>query len=327
LSRATQENRPTLNSINVGRSSSSRKGISGMVIAICEPDKSWLPLRKAPFSIQASVGPRRATLPPPGQPRLLSQQEIAAFVAEAMTDESIAGCAVDFDSCRLQISYPSPGPGGEFYSETVVVDPYAAREFCAGVGGEIRPGCEHLLQRWECMWAEMERRFRLALNVNRWRIVARPQSQHNPEFSEISLADFAAYRIIDWKLGVAENYLGDRIYGIHFVKKFDEALSKEERAFIKEWNAARKVKAAAKFLYQFLEGKVDAKIEPNDKATILKALDGEVDIVFRTVLGRLSHPAQPKLVLSHEAAVKSRRLAMALHNNKPREEILSILKL
>ena len=99
-----------------------------MVIAVCKPETSWLPIWKAPLLIQASFAPRqRFSLP---FLRLLSEQTIAAYVEHTMTNEARTRCRVCSDSCTLMLSFPSPQLDDDDGTEIIEAEPFAAKQFC-----------------------------------------------------------------------------------------------------------------------------------------------------------------------------------------------------
>lgn len=221
---------------------------AGNVICPDPPERSWIPLRLAPYRFQAvargrSGGGPRPVLPP----RLLDHREISDFVNAAISGPDIVKCDLDEAGTRLVLDFESVGYDSatdEAYDRVDSMDlaPY-----------EIRNGYESpdvqttdFITKVEAAWAEMEKRFRLAVDQCLCRVFARCGSIHAPHFTAISPAEFALYRILDWKNGIAVSETDEKIYSIHVTKA---VLSPYELKLYQDLKSSPRALRAAEYFF------------------------------------------------------------------------------
>ena len=189
----------------VGHQSGNKLGPG--VAVMDRPDESWTPLRFAPFRYQAN--------PHPLENPQMSQGQIDGFVRVSVKDPGIIECAIHWEKICFSVSYLSHHSDDEDNIDFTHFMPYDARKEFGSPNGDIRDGCEGLVNKIESVWSEMARRFRSAVMMGHCRILARCDRPHALHFTEVAPDVFALFQITDWKGGFAESAAGDRLYQIH----------------------------------------------------------------------------------------------------------------
>lgn len=204
------------------------------------PEGFWIPLRLAPYRLQAVAVAQRPGPRPMLPPRLLSRDEICEFVSQAIVDSDIAECELNEAKPCLVLHFQSVGydSGRDEtyeYSDSVDLVPHEVRN------GYESPDVQttEFITKVEAVWAEMEKRFRLAITHSFCRVVARCGSMHAPQFTAIAASDFALYKILDWNHGVAESLAGEKIYSIHVADPFESEIYRKMRSLPAVSQAAR----------------------------------------------------------------------------------------
>ncbi|MCF8477657.1 MAG: hypothetical protein K9G60_11560 [Pseudolabrys sp.] len=175
------------------------------IIEMDKPGLNWLPLRLAPQRFQSISGPFRK--------QTLTADAIEEFVRTAVTGPSIIKCALDFSEF-FAIHYSSP-TYKDAVTEIVHVAPYAPRDWIDSDNGAIRPADEAIADRIAAVWVQMEARFRSAHKLGDCRVLARSGSPVAEHFTAVLPDAFAAFKIMDWRNGIAESVSGDRLYSIY----------------------------------------------------------------------------------------------------------------
>jgi hypothetical protein len=168
------------------------------VMEMDKPGLNWTPVRFAPLRYQVVSKPfRKQTLTP---------EAIEAFVTETVKDSSFIACELEGFSFLVDEE-------GEL--KLAIVAPHAPLEMVDAVDGRVPPVSEAIAVRIAAAWAQMETRFRAAHRLGDCRVLARSGSPVAEHFTAVVPDAFAAFKIIDWRNGVAESVTGDRLYSIH----------------------------------------------------------------------------------------------------------------
>jgi hypothetical protein len=138
---------------------------------IDRPDRSWTPIRFAPFKYQAAPIRRNGPSFPYGPARLL-ETVIDAVVLESVKDPSIVACKIDREALQflLTSSQFTDGDGKPYYE---YVDPFDARQQYTASDAILDPSSENLVIQIEAVWAVMEARLRCAHQYGHCGVVAR----------------------------------------------------------------------------------------------------------------------------------------------------------
>ena len=221
---------------------------AGNVICPEPPEQSWIPLRLAPYRFQAvasgwsGAGPR-----PILTPRLLGHREISDFVNAAVTAPDIVKCELDETATRLVLDFESVGYDSardESYDcvDSMDLVPYEIRKDYPWPDVPV----PDFVTKVEAAWLEMEKRFRLAVGQCLCRVFARCGSMHAPHFTAISPAEFALYKILDWKNGIAVSETDEKIYSIHVTKA---VLSPYESKLYQDLKSSPRALRAAEYFF------------------------------------------------------------------------------
>jgi hypothetical protein len=207
------------------------------IIEMDKPSLDWLPLRLAPQHFQSISGPFRN--------QALTSDAIEEFVRTSVAGPSIIKCALYFSEF-FAIQYSSQADE-ETATEVVHVAPYAPHEWIDPDNGTIRPALEAIADRVGAVWTQMEERFRSAHRLGDCRVMVRDGSPLSQHFTAITPEAFAAFKIIDWKNGIAESMTGDRLYSIFAApppKQDQKALS-----FVREFERSPLKLQVGQYLY------------------------------------------------------------------------------
>jgi integrase len=158
------------------------------VMEMDKPGLNWTPVRFAPLRYQVVSKPfRKQTLTP---------EAIEAFVTETVKDSSFIACELEGFSFLVDEE-------GEL--KLAIVAPHAPLEMVDAVDGRVPPVSEAIAVRIAAAWAQMETRFRAAHRLGDCRVLARSGSPVAEHFTAVVPDAFAAFKIIDWRNGVAES--------------------------------------------------------------------------------------------------------------------------
>ena len=217
----------------------------GAVVRPDAPDPSWVPLRLAPYRLQAilerSVGLR------PRPPRLLERDEISDFVHTAISGADIVKLELNEAGTGLVVTFKTAGYDDITEEacdteDTGELVPHELRSHYKEPNEET----EDFIRKAEAAWQEMEVRLRLAITHSFCHVVARSGSMHAPHFTEISASDFSRYRITDWSHGIAESEAGEKIFSIFLAIP----LSPHEAALLKEMTTKPAAYIGSRYLFK-----------------------------------------------------------------------------
>jgi len=174
----------------------------GAVVRPDTPERSWVPLRFAPYRLQAVPGRLVGVRLQP--PRLLERDEISDFVNTAISGTNISKCELNEAGTCIVATWKSVGydsNSDDTYDQEEPMDlvPYEIRELYATPDVQT----EGFIRKVEVAWAQMERRLRLAITHSFCLVVARSGSMHAPHFTAINPSEFSLYQIVDWSNGIA----------------------------------------------------------------------------------------------------------------------------
>ena len=270
-----------------------------------EPD--WLPLRAAPLAIQAVPSEGKVLAP-----RLLKRREIEAFLRERLVVGHVVDCKIDFPQAQVALSWRSAFEERENVAPAEI---FGLHELAGWYpDGENRSDFEDFLARSHGLWSEMERRFRQALWLRRWTIVARIVSSHAPRFTEISLDRFLSLRILDWAQGMAQDDAGERIYSIHIL-----GAQSEFATIVKKWQR-RSARAApiARMIYRALNGEFPPGFDEHqiENLKINLLANKKIDKNFRAMIRQACFPKEKASTIAHDTIADSLALALEAHNLK-----------
>lgn len=175
---------------------------------IDQPAPGWSPLCAGPFRYQTISRPFRHSD--------LSPSQIVDFVQGQFTNSDDFAVGVDEDSYCFELLRPG--------TYSLYFHPSEVRKRFEAEYSESCSQRDEFIEKIEEIWREMERRFRLAHRLGKFRVIARVGSPMTAQFTEVPADAFALYEVVDWWHGVARETGGDHIYAIHLAPRPDEKL-------------------------------------------------------------------------------------------------------
>lgn len=187
-----KERRPR-NALSIGRESEPH------INEMDRPGHDWIPIRSAPAIFQATHRPFRK--------QTAGSEAILAFAKNILEEPTFIGFSEEGSILLLGLC----GKGSGFDS----IAPYSPHQAVDSINGQIISVKEDFAARIDKLWEKMEARFRTAHRVGNCRVMARCGSPIAEHFTSLAPDVFDAFKIIDWRNGVAVSVAGDRLYSIY----------------------------------------------------------------------------------------------------------------